>query len=553
MFRTICKTIDLPRWATAGTRWARFEIRDRLLDGTFYDSLQYSFYDEMVDGQEVPLSKRRPSSQYHMPRMVARWSSRKLWAGRHVPRIRHKDKTSGEIIGKLVTASKLFVRMQEATILGSVGSVGMTFRVDTSAGEGDQIAIRVWRAKFCTPTMDDADNLRNLRIHYIVTGQTLLSMDLGGPPPMPPGRDSIEPQDNYWFIRDFFPQGEITWGPVRYDDWNPVQGFVRPGYSLREWQVIPHNLGFVPAVWIRNLPNDCGVDGAGTWDDAIDMSIELDYLISQMTRGTRYNCAPQLVVTGEFAEDPSDEGVIRSPSHTIHLKGDWKGGDGTGTSGGDAKLLEMSGKGMEVADKLCDRLRNMALEQIGAVRKDPEKLHGVLSGRAMEFLDEDAHDLVMELRRSYGDAMMEIVRKMVAALGLAVDTQSLKMVWPRLYQPTPEDLAHLIPALVQAASPIMDESDPPSGPSGEGGAGGRPAEKAGKSLGALLEVDEASTFLRVNMDLDVILSEDDAPKDDDTPVDDDPPPRRAEHVDGAGQTGQTGGSTPLLEGQLADI
>lgn len=531
-------------------------LRDTLLDGTFYDNLPHEFYDEQQNGEDIPLDRRKPSSQYHLPRMVADWTARKLWAGRHVPRVRHQSQDMTNSISQLIKSSKLFYRMKEATILGSVGSVGMTFRVDLVEGSDPQVAVRVWRAKNCTPTLDDADNLINLRLHYIVKGIDLLTMDLGEPMPLPPLQEEVRPQENYWFVRDFMQDAEVTYGPVCEADWNPVQGFTKPDIGFRVWRVVPHGLGFVPAVWIRNLPNDCGIDGASTWGMAVDMSIELDYMISQMARGTRYNCAPQLIVIGQFAEEPGDEGVVRSPSHVLHLKGGMKGSDGYTVNAGEAKLLEMNGKGMEAADKLCDRLRNMALEQIGAVRKDPEKLHGVLSGRAMEFLDEDAHDLIMELRESYGDALLEIVRKIMRAVGMGGSAQGLRLVWPRIYQPTPDDLAALIPALVLAATPIVDETAGPKapGPKNALGEAGRPAQPMGKSIGALLEVEEAATFLRVNMDLDVVLGDEEAPPDDDRPVNEPPPPRRRDDDAYTGDSGSApAGHTPPLESQLVDI
>ena len=88
MFRTICSSIKYSSlWAgtaDAPSRWRRLDQLDRFLDGTLYDHLIYDFYCETRPGSEeiIPLLERRPSSQYNLPGMVARWSARKLWAGR---------------------------------------------------------------------------------------------------------------------------------------------------------------------------------------------------------------------------------------------------------------------------------------------------------------------------------------------------------------------------------------------------------------------------------------------------------------------------------------
>jgi hypothetical protein len=551
-----------PDWAGTPdkpSRWRRLDQLDKMLDGTFYDHLTHHFYNETMApaGSRVPMMERRPSTQYNLPSMVAAWSARKLWAGRHVPRIHHSEKSVTETIDQLVQTTKFYQMMTCATILGSVGSVAMTFLVSKRSDEEPQVALKVWRAKFCTPQFDDFCNLTSLKIHYQVLGQQLIAQgilaDVEG--------EAIRPDQQYWFIRVYGTQDEQTLIPPKIDDWNPVTGWKRrddPKFSDRPIggdKSVSHGLGFVPGVWIRNLPgSDDAIDGKGTWEAAKGIKIEIDYLLSQASRGTRYNCSPELTIVGEFAGAPLDE---RSPAQYIHLKAGIKDETGVAFGEGKAFLLEMSGAGIKAAQDQVDKLRNIALEMIGATRKDPEKLKGVMSGRAMEFLDEDSHDLVMDLRSSYGDAALELFRKIVRALKIdGADPKGLKLDWPRLYQPTPEDLAHLIPALVMAATPIqeplsaedaakMDGGGEGGGEDdkGEGGGddsdsqqvrqektvthkgvsgashtvkqatttgpaaqGGRPSVKptGGKVLGALLEVEEASEFLKMYMDIDLL-------------------------------------------------
>ena len=521
--------------------------RDRLLDGTFYDHLPYAFYEETRPGTQtrIRLEERRPSSQYHLPRMVARWSARKLWTGRHVPRIRHEDKSVTRVISQLTIASRFNEVMTNATILGSVGSVAIVFRVDPSEGE-PQVAFKIWRARDCSPEFDDFCNLTNLRVHYNVRGVSMIALGVLR------SADGLEinPEGEYWWVRDYGVVEECSYIPPRVEDWNPVTGWTRKGLQFVPYKIVPHGLGFVPGIWVRNLSGTSEIDGIGTWQDAIQDSIEIDYLMSQASRGTRYNCAPELVLVGKLAH--SGEDISRGPDDYIHLEGSVKQDSGDSFGEGKATLLEMTGDGIKAAQEQINQLRNMALEQIGATRKDPEKLKGVMSGRAMEFLDEDSHDLVMELRSAYGGGALELLRKVVRALGGAAgDPKGLILDWPRLYQPTPEDLAHLIPALVQAATPIQEPLDPveaaklsaPSGgkpaakssstkssaQKGSGTEGGRPSVKptGGKSIGALLEVAEASAFLKLNMDIDLLPDEDEkGVSDSDVPTGTQRPPQK---------------------------
>lgn len=569
MFRTIAEKIKYPPWsgsAASPTRWRSLDQLDRLLDGKFYDHLTYGFYEEATRGGDViKIDERRPSSQYHLPRMVARWSARKLWTGRHVPRVKHKEKDVTRVVGELIRKARFHDTMMNATMLGSVGSVAIVFRVSAPKAAEPQVAFRVWRAKECTPTFDGFNNLENLRVHYNVRGSELIKLGLTQ---TADPETKVSKDQEYWWVRDYGTDQERTYNPPRIEDWNPVQGWTRAGMSFSDAKApVEHDLGFVPGVWVRNLAGTTAIDGIGTWEDSVSLSVEIDYLLSQASRGTRYNCAPELVIVGDV-QHAGDE-IDRGPASYIHLKGSVKQPDGDTFGEGSAELLEMTGEGIKAAHELVDKLRNMALEQIGATRKDPEKLKGVMSGRAMEFLDEDSHDLVMELRSSYGDGALELLRKVVRALGLDADPAGLQLDWPRLYQPTPEDLAHLIPALVLAATPIQEPLDPTEAAKiggGEGGAdsetstkeggeskhtaetrtnksatgssqtvkkevktspvsagnqGGRPTTQpsGGKILGALLEIEQASAFLKMNMDIDLLPDENEqGVSDSDVPV-----------------------------------
>jgi hypothetical protein len=218
-----------------------------------------------------------------------------------------------------------------------------------------------------------------------------------------------------------------------------------------------------------------------------------------------------------------DGGMTRSPTMLIHLAPDRKSADGDTLGGAEAKLLEMNGSGTEAGLKLIDRLRNMALEQIQASRKDPEKLRAPLSGRAMEYMDEDSDDLIMELRSQYGQAgALPLIRKIVAAsptLGkLGIVPQEIDLAWPRLFQPTPQDLGQLIPALVQAVTPVpLPMPNPPTAqPAGDGEGGARAAPKQQPATGeGLLPIDKVRAYLELNMDLSIFGTTDDADDDED--------------------------------------
>lgn len=490
MFKSITDRIVYPAWVNYDPRYARLDKLDRALDGTLYDDLKYSYYDEkQMNGEPVKMRDRRPAAQFRLPQMVARSCARKMFSGRHIPRIRNSANPSETLaFEKSLKTWGLWETMLEAAVSGSVGSVAVTFRID----EG-RAAFYVWRAKYCNPSFDDMGELICLRVTYVTTGAQLMAF----------GAESLDPTRMYWFIRDYKPDCEIDYVPPRHDEWDPVRGFVDSNCVLVERQNTSHDFGFVPGVWIVNMRGGEAPDGLCTWRPALDNSIELDYDMSQGGRGVRYNCAPQLVIKGEPAGDSVDEdgNLVRGPADYIQLDADRKSENGEMVSGGDAKLLEMGGSGITAALSYIDRLRALALEQINASRKNPDKINGVISGRGMEYLDEDFNDLIMELRTQYDPT--KLVSKVACALGKDDLAAGFTTQWPRLYQPTIQDIAALIPALKLAVG--SDEVQDPAIKSGIPGKtpNGKP----------LLTHEEARAILVSNLDLGLmdVESEDSVP------------------------------------------
>lgn len=518
MFMKIAATITYPVWVNqesddpAFRRYKNLDLRDRLLDGSFYDHLQHAFYDETDHtGQVVKLVDRRPSAQYRLPRMVARWCSRKLFAGRHVPKLRHDDKAKAKELNTLLVRSKFFAAMKDAVLNGSVGSVAMTFRIDEA---DDRVAFSVWRAKYCKPSFDDMGELSQLRVQYTTTGAAFIALGY------PESESDCKPTGVYWFIRDFLPTGEITYKPVKREDWDPINGFSATLKAARRelepWpqMTFGHDLKFVCGHWFRNMPGGKGEDGSCTFEDAIPCSIELDYTFSQVGRGVRYNCAPTPVIIGDMINDYT-AGTL---SH-IQLRAGYKEADnGQTVNAGDAKLLEMSGDGVKASLDMIDKLRNYALEQISASRKDPDKMKAPMSGRAMEYLDEDSEDLVHDLRSAYGDhGALPLLRKIAVAAGIMdAEVGTLRLQWPRAFLPTPDEVLSLVQALQIALDPMKMAT-----PANPGSPGKKPASAAGSYTEAvpptpstppeedhqLLTIDEARAYLKINLDIDAYVEE----------------------------------------------
>lgn len=531
MFRKTADKIQYPDWAKRWPRYTMLDKLDRLLDGTFYDHLPYAFYDEVDQSQKmIPLEQRRPSAQFRLPRMVARWSARKLFAGRHRPKLRFEDRKKLAGLNKLLRKAKFWQSMAAAVIDGSVGSVALTFRVE-GTGDNARLGITKWRAKYCKPSFDEFGELAQLRVTYMALGAALVSFGL----PTDDEGNAVELTGNYWFIRDYTIRDEITYRPIKAADWNPIDGYTSENKSTRsmkpeETKSVTHDLEFVPGQWFVNLAGGTGEDGDCTWWDAIPNSIELDYTLSQIGRGVRYNAAPQLVIKGELMNDD----ITRSPSQVLQVRAGYKDEDGQTLGEGGAELLEMTGTGTEAGLKVIETLRNYALEQIAAQRKDPEQMKAPLSGRAMEYLDEESNDLVMDLRSQYGeDGALPLIKKIALAAKAMTDKDvgALQLQWPRQFQPTPDELFALAQALQIAVDPLgraaPGQPAQPGKPAGPTGAGAvkpipeQPPTAPDENTETFMTMEEARNYWRVNLDLSML---DDVDEDDDMEVDDSPTP-----------------------------
>ena len=291
MLHTIADQIG--RDPTMSDRARRLDLYRRVLDGTLYDALPHEFHEERTAGGEyIPLRLRRPSVRYALARTVVEDSVALLFSEGHFPAFESPDHTTRAALNALAREARLNQVMTEAAIRGSVGSVAIQLRILRG-----RPVLDVLDTTWLNPVFDPAapDTLLSVRERYKVPAATLLSLgyDLG----------DAAPSSVWWFAREwdgtdetwFLPQPQAATGPPQPD----------PDRSTT------HGLGFVPIVWIRNLPGGPAPDGACTFRAAIETGIEIDYQLSQAGRGLKYSSDPTLLI-----KEPAgfDGEIIRRPS-----------------------------------------------------------------------------------------------------------------------------------------------------------------------------------------------------------------------------------------------
>lgn len=454
MWRTLQERY--PRDKDYPARVARIAALQRVLDGTMYDVLRHAFHDEITSsGEYIKLRDRRPSVRYNLCRMVVDQSVSMLFSEGHWPEVVSQDEESSQTINKILRDACANQTMIDAATRGSVGSVCVWLRI--LAG---RIYLDALDTTYLTPEWnpDRPDELLAVTERRKLKGADLVAM--GYP---------IDPKDvsaDFWWTRIWTIDAEEWYAPQK------TSSKAQP--RIDRDRTVGHALGFVPLVWIRNLPGGDSVDGAPTFPDAaIETQIEVEYQLSQAGRGLKYSSDPLLMIK-EPATDTLGQ-FVRSASNAIQV-----------SEKGDVKLVEIDGTASAAVIEYVRTLREIAIEQMHGNRVNPDKLSGAQSGRAMELLNQPMIWLADRLRISYGDhGLLQIVRMIVkvAQLSTLVDADGDKypdiaaapcsLRWPAWYSPTTTDLAQIASTLrvhtdaghlsqasaVRIAAPLYDIRD----------------------------------------------------------------------------------------------
>jgi hypothetical protein len=355
-----------------------------------------------------------------------------LFSAGHFPAVEGADAGLVACLSDVMAEARLNEVMVEAAIRGSVGSVALLLRVLRG-----RVFVSVLESLFLTPVWKvmAPDTLELVTERYKVGGADLLAQ----------GYEGVDPAGVYWFQR-VWDEGAETWFlPWAVND--PGAGPVRD-----EARSVVHGLGFVPLVWIRNLPGGDAVDGACTFRAAIETNIEIDYQLSQAGRGLKYSSDPTLLI-----KEPAtmDSEIVKGAGNALVV-----------SERGDAKLLEIGGTASEAVISYVRTLREFALETVHGNRASPERLMTAQSGRALELMNQGLIWLADNLRISYGDGGLLTLLKMIvrasavfplSVMGAPVPALDagvrLSLRWPRWYPLSADDRlkeAQAAATLVQA-------------------------------------------------------------------------------------------------------
>ena len=461
---------------------------DRVREGTIYDKLPYPFHMEFEDtgaNNYIELHNRRPSVKFGIAKIVVDQTASLTFGQGHSPYVKiydpfksmnSEDANSDDKPTKFLTKLIEFIRhvtvmdavMFDCIEKGSSGSVCAILKV-TKKG---QPWVRVVPGKNIKPKFDrdDPNELVSIEEVYQTDYKSLIDagytkVELG----FKDDAKYVQPNTEFWCNITLDASIEQWMVPMLRADFNKL-GKEKEGEPGKVWEWVPdlsrkyaHKWGEVPAVWGRNLHEREAVDGPSTYADIVDMSIEIDYLMSQIGRGFKYSMDPLLAMkAGDVRTTipvggsvmPGQADVDRTPAKVIQVP-----------AGGEAKMLEIAGNGLNAAKDWVKLIREWAMETAGGMKSDQEHAGGPQSGRALEILHQALVWLVGRMRLDYGDGMMVPIIKLIIR-GIKKDIVKLwgvkpeqvpneeyplKLVWPSWWQPRGSDFYQTAQALLLAA------------------------------------------------------------------------------------------------------
>lgn len=413
--------------------WRLMMLR-KVLNGELYDRIKHPFSDEQTGaGEYIPLRKRRPSVRTNLCRTVVDDSVSLLFGEDHFPSIDIPDGDLKASLQRLIKEIKLNEVMIDAATKGSVGSVAIMFSVISN-----RVFIKALETETLEPVWNPEapDCLIMVREQYKVTGKALREIGY-----------NIDPDDDgadFWFRREWDDSEEIWYSPLK-------KSYEKKEFVRDEARTTKHDLGFVPIVWVKNLPGGDDIDGSPTLcGESIDCQIEIDYQLSQVGRGLKFMSDPTLVLKQD--ENGSAQPIVKGANNALVVP-----------PTGDAKLLEISGDAAEAVLQYVKHLREIALENMHGNKSSNEKMAAAQSGRAMEIMNQALIWLADRLSISYGEgAILDLIWMIFAAsrkfklvfkngdeVGEFPEDLRPALIWPAWYTPTTSDLMNTATTLVK--------------------------------------------------------------------------------------------------------
>lgn len=286
----------------------------------------------------LPVQFRRPSTPYHLSRVIVDRFTGLLFGQKRHPRISVPgDPQTEDFVNAVVEEGRLWAAfMQARTFGGGTGTAVVGFKLVQGRPQ-----FEVFDPRWCTPRFIDRANLVVSSLEYRYTfKQEVIHPESG---------DWIEV--DFWFRRVVDMKTDTIFEPVRVDPTGRIQPHWVPA------NVVTHDLGFCPVVWIQNSADLTQIDGAPDCEGVYELVEAIDRLLAQSERGILANCDPTVVIS----TDAQMGEVVKGSSNALKLPGS-----------SSASYMEMTGSGVTQAREQVALYREYALEVAQCVLEQPD-------------------------------------------------------------------------------------------------------------------------------------------------------------------------------------
>ena len=331
----------------------------------------------------IPLSVRRPSAPYRLPRKIVSSFTGMLFGQGRWPQMRSKDPETQAAAEQLVKSADIAARFVHGrNIAGGCGTVGFSWQFveglpRVNVHQGPNIHVLFW-----------ADRDSRVPAHVI----ELKRIEQFAPDPN--DNNALKPM-LYWQRRDWTPQADVVFKLV------PVSSDQPPVWVIDEDASNLHNSGECHFVWVANLPpEDDTEDGVCDYAETYEQCDELDVINSVYTHGVKLNLDPTIVLS--LHEDQQQPGVIRKGSDNALVL----------VKGGTASYLQLQDP--VAGREAVNLMRLQILEVCECVVLDPDKAAAAAaSGEAQKMVYAPMLNKTDVLRMQWGPAIEQLVNQML--------------------------------------------------------------------------------------------------------------------------------------------
>lgn len=329
-------------------------------------------------GATFPVKFRRPSTPYHLRKVIVDRFTGLLFSDRKHPILRVEgDPATEDYVRTLAEVSRLWPSMIMArTYGGAMGTVAVGFQFV----DGKPV-VEVHDPRWCIPTFEDRHALKLASIEK----RYMFPVDERDP------ETGAWIQRPYWYRRVIDRERDVLFVACPVSDEEP------------EWQVereVEHGFGFCPVVWAQNMPVQDDIDGDPDCLGIDDICDQIDALLSQANIGIIASCDPTL----KIITDAELDSVKKGNRNALKLP-----------QGSSADYMEISGAGLKQALDMAQELRKMALEVAQCVL-DHANVHG-RTATEVERLYSSMLAKADILREQYGERLVKpLLEMMVAAI-----------------------------------------------------------------------------------------------------------------------------------------